>query len=1105
MKLPSPIPSHRGSALLIVIGMVSFMVISSVAFSIYMRTSRLPSNYLRRGTSARLLLKSALAGAIERIDGVWRGDPDASSVSEGGMGFIEGIYDDYYPGLNARGDSSDRGDWPYTGNRFVNHVFTPFSDIVPPDNPNEPSRDQPIPVATLTLEGLAYLPPAIINEVRLQSHRTRTACWCNLAYEYGRYAFCAVDVSDCFDVNKLRANSARTSAARQRIGFSTLFADDNAGLSSFETASMRNFDSRMNGVGNIPLVSLADFNLFFGKSEFSPFCSYVGQKGNLSVLGEGDRLAANSLFSTDTWFPPTNTPPGAVVRRFDLSGAQPFDPEGFDPRNNAAEALDLADKSDEIGSQMRVALGGASMVCLYDYLDADNVPTSFALPTTETAPMVCALALKDPDSPTGAPRVRVSENADKAVQEKYKSGVINQSTGVEYENTVTATPYELTWQTSTLLLQGQVVFPFMRVADKERYATSFKVEALTRVFLAPSDLRAYVSENSPLVPKEEKDWKEAGGKMSEGRVSAPVTITRGNSLAFAEDPEKPADAVRTFSGSATIEVEPSVLFYRIEHTCHKADGTSTTTTWYTLDGTTADAPLVLNAEGVEDAKARLTTERKKARAKLFDGVTFSAGVTDDQIATRAAGPDEEIDATELQPQAAVWVRLLNEGGDDDGCTVDVVPAWGRDDSLFTKGRHNPCEDEFVNRVTCNAVGESSEPHAPLLRFTGEAGKGFPYGKGAVEKTAEAAPLRWPALLAIDPRYNYSPQDWFKASSFDGLGDVSAWLNAITPLLGQEGRDRDIFMFTSDQEYLQSMGELQFLPFLHELGAAFKTHVRMSEFATLDLDYQPDRYSDAKSAMDAFMPDMWKTYSAPDGDAVYTLGLQNVEFVSSSGDFRINPFTSDDRIFRAAIANTPYDWFVASTNEELNLLGNCDYRSGKPTVSDALKHAFNPQTACAKWTDEEVDRICDAVRLGIRAGAALWSGSIASRPGWEHYFDRLAWFSGKGDEQKTFMGVNLQNPLHGVDRKFLHGFWRECFQNRQQLFLVFIRAEPLTVGGSGRAALANTQLGARGVALVWRDPEPPQYQRASRPPRTGVTVGADIAPHRTRVLFYHQFD
>ena len=60
--------AHKGSALLIVLGMLSFMVVSAVAFSAYMRSARLPSSYLRRTVSSRLLVKAALAEAMERLD-----------------------------------------------------------------------------------------------------------------------------------------------------------------------------------------------------------------------------------------------------------------------------------------------------------------------------------------------------------------------------------------------------------------------------------------------------------------------------------------------------------------------------------------------------------------------------------------------------------------------------------------------------------------------------------------------------------------------------------------------------------------------------------------------------------------------------------------------------------------------------------------------------------------------------------------------------------------------------------------------------------------------------------------------------------------------------
>ena len=59
---------RRGSALLIVLGMLAFIVASAVGFAAYMRYSRLPSSYLRRTSASRLLAKAALAEAIDIID-----------------------------------------------------------------------------------------------------------------------------------------------------------------------------------------------------------------------------------------------------------------------------------------------------------------------------------------------------------------------------------------------------------------------------------------------------------------------------------------------------------------------------------------------------------------------------------------------------------------------------------------------------------------------------------------------------------------------------------------------------------------------------------------------------------------------------------------------------------------------------------------------------------------------------------------------------------------------------------------------------------------------------------------------------------------------------
>lgn len=134
----------------------------------------------------------------------------------------------------------------------------------------------------------------------------------------------------------------------------------------------------------------------------------------------------------------------------------------------------------------------------------------------------------------------------------------------------------------------------------------------------------------------------------------------------------------------------------------------------------------------------------------------------------------------------------------------------------------------------------------------------------------------------------------------------------------------------------------------------------------------------------------------------------------------------------------------------------------------------------------------------------------------NYFDgNYSGWSGRdgefGDNQRTFLEVSLAEPLHGVDRKFLYSYWRECFANRQQLYLVFVNAEPASAGGGGIGGVS--QLGGRAVALVWRDPAMPELNGATRMKRDALRSNVNsyrqnrknCPPHRSRVLFFHQFD
>ncbi|MBQ1345898.1 MAG: hypothetical protein IIY62_05990, partial [Kiritimatiellae bacterium] len=172
------ISSRPGSAILVVLGMTAFLLVSAIAFSAYMRYSRLPSSYLRRTSSTRLLAKAAMARAIDAVDIAVNNNP--------------------HPGV---GDQTVNRH-PYTTgtirNHWVNRVLIGTNTAVNADTEIDPNT-----VSPLCLEALAYIPPPLVNEARFFSRRTPTARWHPLDFDAGRYSFCALDVSDYFDVNRM--------------------------------------------------------------------------------------------------------------------------------------------------------------------------------------------------------------------------------------------------------------------------------------------------------------------------------------------------------------------------------------------------------------------------------------------------------------------------------------------------------------------------------------------------------------------------------------------------------------------------------------------------------------------------------------------------------------------------------------------------------------------------------------------------------------------------------------------------------------------------------------------------------------------------------------
>ena len=385
---------RSGSALLIVLGMLTFLIVSAVGFSAYMRQGRLPSSQLRRSVAARHLVKAAMAEAIDTID--------------------QAINDNPHPGVGERAVDG------YNRNVWCNRIFIGTNDW------NESSFDFANTVSPLCLEALAYIPPTLINEARYYSRLSPAAEWKSFDYGVGRYAFCAIDVSDYFDVNRLFANKRRSSAPHERISLAYLFDEGGAdkwdtfiesatGRTVTEEGGEKELDIKK------PLISIADLNLALnvegGVGDIkSAFCEGLNSNGEFCKMGEtgndaADNALANMTFVTDSLFPKTGNGLAASDSNQSMNGSdensnrgpydladpdcQPFKLEDLILEPQKSETLELAFWGKAIKDGKAKAawdvLGTIGNVCLWDYLDVDRKPLSLAMPTVERFPMICGI------------------------------------------------------------------------------------------------------------------------------------------------------------------------------------------------------------------------------------------------------------------------------------------------------------------------------------------------------------------------------------------------------------------------------------------------------------------------------------------------------------------------------------------------------------------------------------------------------------------------------------------------------------------------------------------------------------------------------------------
>lgn len=1062
----------KGSALLLVLGMLSFMVISAVAFSAFMRYSRLPSSYLRRSSSSRLLVKAALAEAIDIVDAAIADNPHP------GVGYKTIRYPRRTGGYKPPETQEE------TRNHWRCHVFTGTNYLVS-------AADT---VSTLTLEGLAYLPPALINEVRYYSRHSTAAMWRSFGYDSGRFAFCAVDVSDHFDVNKVAADIGRGSAPGNRFSLAYVFEGQDHTSYTVNPSSWdafmkkyvqiaatkevltpwQNASAAAGSASLLPLVSVADLNLAVNRDgaqfkQYFPFVSYVTGASDDYVTSETSAAAEmqrHMAFVTDGYYPSSGG--SGDDDSLDLADRnfQPFTEAELDANNVSLNAFVRGGiGTTETGKLLHERLAHFGMVALYDYLDEDQVPVSLALPQTERSPMICGIRQEGLD---GKLAIKKTTEPSNDLSDPDFPGADYRGAGKD-----TATSRRIT-QTTYYKIDGNkfhavfdsgkitavVAYPFRRgngFDDSGSYALDGHLE-----FFFTRDAQGFRtggSGNDILHMANDADFK-ADAVKDRAVFHVPLSFGGGaGGISPSSFGKKEEESVKEYtamlkSGGSALSNIPQFfenndnallkVVCEYDQTRTKDPMTGNMGAW-----TTAGDPKKTPTVGVWPIKDGVADESVNTPAILTAGATYTL-------------------------RAAVWLRIRNT---DENKTVDLVPACTLDDVNFLGNNNGDAE---IGRMTGSA--------SPLMLFSGGS---FALNEEALEKADEVSFGLMPqGVMVSDPRWNWAPEHWYR---FDTVSQ-NTWLQEVKTQLGQDGRDTDIFMASSDANYMQSVYELAFLPRLTDLlGVGASSFCgNMTRVANAGRNEWATTFGDAANSHL-----MWRTYrpyANAGGSGAVRDDFESLGIVNEGGGMKLNPYSDNENVLVSAFANTPCCWWAASANDETGI-PKAERTKDAPSFNKKYAWSELGGNTDAKFAWKDLLNVVSTFKAKMQAQTDV--------NGWEDAYDEL--WRLDGNDADSLMGAKLENDtvdLYGVDRKFLYGYWHDCFAVKQQLFLVFVRAEPMMMGG-GIIGQTPPQLGARAVALVWRNPY--RGSKSYAESGEGGSSTPEYAPHQTRVLFYRQFD
>jgi hypothetical protein len=809
----------------------------------------------------------------------------------------------------------------------------------------------------------------------------------------------------------------------------------------------------------VPFVSLADLNLAINYAKpsriVSPFCRFLESGGGsdfvTSITGEDSEMMRSMAFVTDSYFPRSPSAEKEDDDNYSLCDEenQPFDAAAL--RATANTIMTPYMYNSKGATRLRESVCGVSKLALWDYLDEDSVPVSLALPTVERTPMVCAVQTVLGSAANFQVNCTPTMNFTPNIPTPTAPGQTRTVQHI-YKYKVDGT------QLAGAFMGGKVkallAFPFLRDDDANG---NFEIDGRLSFFLSSPSL-AFRTGGNDVLHLGKYPSISSPGVSADGVINIPFTKQSWRPSGI----KKEDDALREFDFDLNTAAGPIAAWFAandvatIEYSWQQTAVANPATGALQWDPPLPTGPLAPAA--MLAAPYNATVVSAVCGLPPLD----SNGVPDARY-TSPASFQAIFTGTAPNPvsfQACVWIRVKNSNGK----VVDLVPACMKDDDDLNGF------NSFSTPVAIFLKAVTGDPY-PLMKFTGTSIDYSGNGISTLAMSGSPTPIgiASSSVMVADPRYNYAPEHWFvMPGSFSKQG----WLDNCQR--GAGGRDGDIFMATSDMGYMQSIYELAFLPRLSDLtGPGASTYYGNMKQLNGQTEFAANFSGTANNHL------AWQTYRPFRIASVDRDDFEGVGFNSEGKGFRVNPYSESTPIIMAALANTPYNWMVASTNETApNALDKGEREVGN-FVKNYCFNQMGPAESRFDWADLEL--VADQIRNATRG---------ALEGNWQAAFDNLDWAGDNSDlAGAEFKGNTVD--LYDVDRKFLYGYWKDSFAVKQQLFLIFVRAEPMMMGG-GAVGQTPPQLGARAVALVWRDP-------------TIASDGDQNAPHRTRVLFYRQFD